>query len=239
MAKNNAELSLDEKLIAVYREHGVRVFLDVCSKMLDIKDSHNVEKKKTSNGEVCEVVLRVLTMDYLKKKHITGEVFHSMILGDLSNPGSDFKTELDLTVLTPTVCVTAECKSFSGDITVVDDCTLIRRDMRADVARQSKLHGKCLQQQLKRFVLPSAGIAAPPFGLFCFVYCNGTIQDRRTLRAKAAIPVLTISNLYTYYNKLFSQFKKVVYNYDKSAAAFRAYSTSRALHEAHRRFLGY
>lgn len=239
MAKNDSERRLDERLIAVYKQHGVKTFLDVCSEMLNIKDKENWNKKKTSNGEVCEVVLRVLTDHYLKTRSQTGCTFHSMILADRKGTSKDFRTELDFTLLTPGFCVTGECKSFVGDIIVSGDCTLTRDTMVADVAKQSLLHGKCLRQYLEEYSLPGAGLAVPPYGLFCFVYSNGSLKDTRAQRQRDTIPVLTIKTLYGYYDGLFRRFDKRVYDYERAKKQFTNFAKSEALHRQHKEFLGY
>lgn len=239
MAKDTGEVAMDNRLIDVYKKHGVKVFLDVCSKMLDIKDRDDIDKKKKANGEVCEVVLRVLTTHYLERKGIKGSTFHSMILNDLSNPKSDFLTELDFTLLTPQVCLSGECKSFVGNIVVTDECTLTRDKLVADVAKQSKLHGKCLKQYLERYTKANAGLSAPPFGLFCFVYSNGTITDKRTRSAQSMIPVITIKTLYGYYDQVFAAYRRDVFEYEKAKAEFKKRTSSKVLHDAHKKYLGY
>lgn len=237
MAKNKGEVDLDKKLIAVYNTHGVKVFLDVCAKMLDV-DSHGQKKMKV-NGEVCEVVLRVLSLHYLKTRKLGGNVFHSMVLNDLKNPTSPFRTELDFTLLTPTVCLTGECKSFVGDITVVGDCTLSRKDLEADVARQTLVHARCLRSYLEKFSLPGTGLVKPPFGAFCFIYSNGALFDKRTSKAKDMIPVVTIKNLYAYYDKVFAASKRRVYDFEKASKAFKGFAESEKLHKEHKAYVGY
>lgn len=239
MAKNKNEASLDAKLIAVYNKYGINTFLDVCSEMLNIKDKADWEKKKKSNGEVCEVVLDVLTKHYLKTRGIVGETFHSMILADRKNLQSNFRTELDFTLLTPFFCVTGECKSFVGSIEVVEECTLVRGDMRADVAKQSWLHSKCLKQYLEDFALPNINCLAPPYGMFCFLYSNSEIRDTRVTAAKQTIPITTIKSLYSYYDQLVAGYTKKVYDYERACKTFRQMSNSQRLHDQHRKFLGY
>lgn len=230
---------MDRKLINVYKKYGVKTFLNVCSEMLNIKDKADWEKKKKSNGEVCEVVLRVLSEHYLTTKGLKGSTFHSMVLSDLDNPKSDFKTELDFTLLTPSICLSGECKSFVGDIVVTGECTLTRDDIQADVARQSLLHGKCLKKYLERYAKVGINLSAPPFGLFCFVYSNGTITDRRTTAKKGSIPVLTVKTLYGYYDEVFRKFAREVYRYEEAQKEFKKLTASKALHEAHKAYLGY
>lgn len=239
MAKNSKEAALDKRLIEVYKQYGLERFLEVCSGLLDIRDSADFEKKKKVNGEVCEVVLRVLTKHYFNVMSLKGGVFGSVILNDHDNPKSSFCTELDSVILTPRFCLTGECKSYVGDISVVGDCTLVRGDFSTDVARQSKLHGTYLRKYLRDYATPAAGASTPPFGLFCFVYSNGRIRDTRNSTKKQEIPILTIKNLFTYYDKLLNRYKKEVIDYERAAKFFSESSASKALHEKHRAFVGY
>lgn len=239
MLKSSGETAMEEALLKVYKDYGLKTFLGTCSDMLRIHNADNTEKKKKANGVVCEIVLFVMTIHYLKRRGVQGQVFHSLILGDPDNPKGNFRTELDFTVLTPGVCLTGECKSLVGSIDVVDECLLVRGDFKADVARQSKLHGKILRKHLTVFSTQEKAKKAPPFGLFCFVYSNGAIQDKRSEKDKALIPVLTIKDLYPYYDRMFPRFKEEVFDYDKAKEFFEASSSSEDLYRQHRDFLGY
>lgn len=239
MAKNVKERKLDRKLIAVYDKYGVKTFVDVCAEMLNIKDNEDWEKKKKVNGEVCELVVRVLTEHYLKEKGLDGCVFHSVVLKNKKNPKSDFRTELDFTLLTPYFCATAECKSFSGQIVVTDKCTLTRGDLVADVYRQSSVHTSALKPYLEDYVLPDAGVSTPPLAQFCFLYSNGELSDKRTVYAKGELPIITIKNLFRYYDTLFKGYRKEVYDVKKAAKKLQAMADSRVLHTQHAKYLGY
>lgn len=239
MAKNSKERKLDAKLIQVYEKHGLDMFVDVCAEMLNIKDPHDWEKKKKVNGEVCECVIRVMTEDYLRRRGIKGGVFHSLVLKNLSNPKSDFRTELDFTLLTPYFCVTAECKSFVGQITVTGDCILQRDNLTADVGRQTKVHVNALRPYLEKYALPNKGMVAPPLFPVCFLYSNGTLQDKRGGQQRSAIPILTIGNLFRYYDALTGKCSREVYDVKAASKAFQAMADSRVLHIQHANYVGY
>lgn len=238
MAKSGGESALEERLVQIYKERGIRTFLDVCSSMLNIKDKQDFEKKKKMNGAVCEVVLYVATMHYLKVKRVRGDIFHSVVLTDLDNVKSRFRTELDFVLMTPYFCISGECKSLIGNIVVSGDCLLSRGDFSTDVGKQSILHGKVLRKYLAKYTLPTVK-TIPPFGLFCFLYSNGKVQDTRTNTAKQKIPLLTISSLYSYYDQLFNGFTKEVFDYDRACKEFQEFSSSAKLYKEHRDFLGY
>lgn len=239
MAKNSKERKLDSKLIEVYNKHGLKTFVNVCSEMLKIRDKENWEKKMKVNGEVCEVVLRVLTEHYLAARNITGHVFHSLVLGNPNKPESEFRTELDFTLLTPSVCLTGECKSFVGHITATDECTLRREKLIADVYRQLAVHVSALVPYLQQYVRRGAGIVDVPVLPFCFLYSNGALEDRRTRTAQAELPIHTIQSLFKYYDLVFSRYRREVYNVKEAAKAFQAMADSRILHIQHAHYLGY
>lgn len=239
MAKNSKERKLDKRLIEVYDQHGLNMFLDVCSEMLNIRDKQDWEKKKKANGEVCEVVLRVLTEHYLVKHIRQGYVFHSVVLSNPRNPQSSFRTELDFTLITPSICLTGECKSFVGHIRVTGDCTLQRDNLVADVNRQTAVHVNALKPYLEQYLRAGTGVVQPPVLPFCFLYCNGELEDRRTRAAMSALPVLTIQSLFKYYNTVFDHYRKEVYDVEKAAKAFKAMADSRILHIQHANYLGY
>lgn len=233
------ETDLEQKLVNVYKKYGVNMFLDVCAKMLDIKDRKDHEKKKQTNGEVCEIVLDVLTQRYIEKKRLRAHTFHSMILKDKNNSKSDFRTELDFTLISPRFCVTGECKSFVGDIVVTSECTLERTSFSADVARQSRLHLNTLIPYLEEYTLSDAQVTKVPAQMFCFVYSNGTIRDTRDQACKRTVPILTISNLYGYYDSLYNRYSRDVYDIDRANKMFCAMSNSSILRREHQEFVGY
>ena len=82
---STAGATLESRLQAVYKEHGLRTFLDVCSNMLKVDSHGDIAKKKRFNGAVCEVVLCTMTRHYLLRRKRSGEVFHSVVLRDKSN----------------------------------------------------------------------------------------------------------------------------------------------------------
>ena len=239
MAKDSKERLLDRKLIDVYDSHGLKTFINVCSEMLNVRDKKHWEKKKKVNGEVCEVVLRVMTEHYLVKRGIQGRVFHSLVLGNRSNPSSSFRTELDFTLLTPTVCLTGECKSYVGHIVVTDKCTLQRDTLVSDVARQSTVHVNALRPYLEAYTLEGAGVPVVPLIPFCFLYCNGQLEDRRSRSVAAQLPVLTLQSLFKYYDNVFNRFRTEVYNVQEASKTFQAMADSEILHIQHARYLGY
>lgn len=239
MAKNSRARIFDEKLLAVYRERGIHTFLRVADEMLSIYDADNAEKKKRVHGELCEVVLKAQTLEYLSQRRVSGSIYHSVILNDLDNPTSRFRTELDFVLLTPYCCLTGECKSYSGELTVTDPCIITRGDLRSDLSRQSLLHGRHLKSHMKQFILPGLGQPEPPCGLFCYFYSHATVRDKRQSKYKELLPLLNVSTLYGYYDSIFRSQKKAVLDYEKAQKYLLRLQNSEQLHQEHKEFLGY
>lgn len=244
MAKNTGERQFDKKLIAVYDKYGLNKFLDVSASLLNIKDTANGPKKGRVNGELCEVVLRVMTEHYLRERKIKGQVFHSLVLANKEYQRSDFRTELDFTLLTPFVCITAECKSFSGELTATDKCLLTRdpgrlKGLSADVARQTNIHTTTLLPYLQEYVRGGAQVSRPPLYPFCFLYSNGALNDTRDKSARSALPILNIMTLFKYYDMIFKKCTREVYNVQKAAKVFQRMADSEILHIQHANYLGY
>lgn len=244
MAKNEKERSFDKKLIEVYDTRGIEMFLRVCSSMLNIKDSEDFQKKMRVNGEVCEVLIRVLTEHYLVQNRIKGKVFHSLVLNNKAHPENPFRTELDFTLLTPYFCITAECKSFVGTVTATGDGLLTRtaprlKTLTADVSKQTGVHTRALMPYLKDYVYPNTGLAVPPLYPIVFMFSNGMLNDSRTRAAKNALPILTATGLFQYYDLVRKSCTKEVYDVKKASKTFQAMADSRILHIQHANYLGY
>lgn len=228
---------LEKKLFGVYHQYGMDVFLRVCTEMLGIKDSDNWDKKRHINGEVCEVVLTVITENYFSTHGVKSKGFRSLIFEDYDHRERDFCTEVDFLALTPGVALVGECKSFAGDVIVTDRCTLNRADFKADVAQQCDVHAKAMQKYLRDVSI--GGDHVPPFGMFCFVYSRGTLVDKRNKEDKQRIPVLTLDNIEDYLGRVVKQYTQEEYDFEKARAFFKQNSESKELHDKHRAYLGY
>lgn len=253
MAQFEKRFDLEQRLANIYYDYGLPKFLDVCAALLKIKDNDHTDKKMQMNGAVCEVVLRVLTENYLKETNRKGYIYQSLILDNPSNPESDFCTELDFLLLTPYFCATGECKSFVGHINITEDCTLQRENIVADVARQSRVHLNALSPYLRSCVVSNVAnrskvanttlkaVTRPNIkvGLFCFLYSYGSIKDLRTKQNQKIFPVLTPDTLKNYYDTLFRLHREEIYDVEKAAKIFQKKANSSSLHTKHANYIGY
>ena len=239
MAKGNWRDELQRDLKRIMKEKGPVEFLDVATAMLNVKVEGDWEYKTQLVGQVCETVLLCLTQKYLEVTGREGTVYPSAVLKDPRNPKDSNPTELDFVLVTPYFLLTTECKSFCGDIVIEPPCTLVRGDLKANVYGQSKYHFDRLCLYAEKLALPNRGVATPPVFANAFVFSNAAIKDTRTREEKKHLTVLTASNLFSYYEKMFARYTDIVYDYEQAKKTIGTLSRSRKLHEQHREHLGY
>lgn len=198
-------------LIDLYSKKGKGFFLEVAEYMLSERGT-----SPTIRGELCEVVLEVLLMDYIKTHPdmcSTWIITKGMILMDLDNK-TDYKTELDLVLSTPKRLYVFECKSYSGKKTLTDKGTL--NTMKGnkishsfDVYSQHEKHYALLFRTLSPFLLDNVKIDKP-YQILLFTFDSGSIQDLRTKEYRSLFSWKTKDNLY----KLFNTYKELPDQWD-------------------------
>ena len=239
MAKGNWRDSIGRSLLGILEMEGVESFLRTATEALSVNPRGGYKLKAQFVGEICEIVLIGLTAKYLSVTNRKAKIFQSVVLKDLNNPKSDFRTELDAVLVTPYFLLTTECKSYAGAIRVTDNCTLNHKDMSADVFAQSKLHVDKLKLYAKQLVTPNQGLVNPPVFANVFVFSNASIEDRRTTIGKRSLTVTTASNIMGYYEEMFKRYNVPVYDYERACKIMQACSDSKKLHAQHAKYLGY
>lgn len=239
MAKGNWRDSLDRKLLGILKRDGLDAFLQVAVSSLSVDPGGDGQFKAQFVGEICEVVFWGLTKEYLRVSKRKAEVFHSVVLKDLRNPKSDFRTECDFVLVSPAFIVTTECKSYAGGIEVQDKCTLVHKGQHSDVYRQSKLHYDKLYLYAQQLALPMQGVAALPVAANVFCFSNSGIKDMRGVKERDAIKVLTSGTLLSYYDDIFRNVHTPLFDYERACKIFRTCSASKMLHAQHQDYVGY
>lgn len=239
MAKGNWRDELDNALLDVLRNQGVEEFLQVGVDFLNVDPRGDTKLRSQVSGEVCEVILVGLSMNYAQVAKRKMRVYHSVVLKDLRDKGSDFRTELDAVIVTPYFILTTECKSYFGEVSIVDQCSLVHFGTKTDVWRQSKLHHMHLMNYAKQFVSAKIGMPQPPVFANAFVFSNSRLLDKRSQAGKRSLRVLTASNLIQYYEAMFKRYTTPIFDFDRACRVIGKCASSIKLHEDHKRFLGY
>ncbi|NBH96587.1 NERD domain-containing protein [Anaerotruncus sp. 1XD22-93] len=182
-----------------YKTHSIEDTIRVAKTML-YSDSYKDIKAFNAHvhGEICETVLELLVMDYMKKNPVkTKEWFYSkgLIIKDIDNPSNGYFTELDLTVFTPQKIFAFECKSYGGDKKITQKCMIQKKKGgRFDVYAQHEKHARVLAKQLKAF-RKSLYTDKPAYQLVLFDFATGTTEDVRTSANKLIMPCLNEANV--------------------------------------------
>lgn len=237
MAKGNWRDTLDRKLLNVLKRDGVKAFLELATSMLSVDAERDYQLKAQFVGEVCECVLWGLTKKYLAATGHEAQIYHSVVLKDLRDVKSDFRTELDFVVVSPSFILTTECKSYSGAVTISKECTLQNSSHSVDVWRQSKLHYDKLVLYGRQLVTPGIALPSPPVFANVFLFSNSEVRDTRA--NKGALRVVTTSSLFDFYDAIFKKYSKPVYNYERACKIFKLCSASKKLHAQHGEYVGY
>lgn len=239
MAKGNWRDTLDRKLLNILKKDGVEAFLQTAVAMLGVDPKGDNKLKAQFVGEVCEIVYWGLTQKYLEATGRKAKLFHSVVLKDLHNTKSDFRTECDFVLCAPEFFMTTECKSYAGSIEITKAGTLKHRGNESDVYRQSKLHYDKLCLYAEQLILPRAGVSRPPVNGNVFLFSNAKVTDLRSPADRSKISILTASTWFNYLDRVFQNYLKPVYDYERACKVFKACSASKALHAQHGEYVGY
>lgn len=173
-----------EKLLRLKKQYGTKVAIEVASKSLRLKSNDGAFKKQY-NGEICEVVLEMILLDFIQKQHPDWFYIKGMILPDIKSNNREFLTEIDFVLFTPQCIYCIECKSYAGNKRVEDSGTIVLEDgTRRDVYRQNSLHLNVLNNMLGKFS------KNPKYKMLLFNFSRGNIQDIRDENAKLNFPVV-------------------------------------------------
>lgn len=237
--KGNWRDEFDQKMLGVLRAHGVTAFLQTATSLLNVNASGATDVRAQMVGELCEVVLQGLTEQYFKDRKVEGKFYHSVVLPDLGNMKSSYRTELDAVIATPYFILTTECKSYKGSISLRGKGSIVRNGSTMDVYKQSLGHHKALVKFGEQLVIPGTGIAKPPIFANGFIFSNGEISDDRSSSDQGAFTFLTLSSLYRYYDEMYRRYTSRVFDMEKMHKVFTVCSESVALHAEHKSYLGY
>lgn len=200
-----------EEVIRKYSKgKDINVVKNVCYEILKSDNSSGVIR-----GELCECLLVLLLENYIKKNNLKDWVIaKGLILKDLDNTGSNFLTELDVTLFTPKMIYLFECKSYKGEKKLTKECTLYSKNnkswvKRVDVFDQHKRHFICLYKYVKKFRV-NKDPKAKCFKIIMFDFSIGGIKDLREDKFKSLMPLLNENNLYS----LFDNYEELEDNWD-------------------------
>lgn len=226
---------LEKKLREVYKAKGMQFVYEVCKSMLSIKD--NTGKKRTVNGNVCEILLCLMTEEYLSKKKMDGFIARSVILKDPKKPQSDFRTEIDFLFCTKQMVFCTECKSYVGEKRITDKFTLHTNNREFDVYKQNQIHVETLYKNISLAKVKQTD--KYNIAMSGFLFSNGDIHDMREERYKQIMPAITQNNLYQFYNTLLGSHSSNVWDLAKLKRIISTILSNKNLRAEHKSYVGY
>lgn len=198
--QNNVRDNMRQKMLEVYNKNGKEYMIVLANKLLASSvHKNNKNFKALTHGEIAETLLEILILDYMKRNNITDWIIkRGLILKDATNPNSDFLTELDLTLFTPSTIVLFECKSYGGTIEVFKKGAVYREGKQiADVFSQNMIHKNTLNTNIE-----VASIGKPSYKITYFHFALGTIKDKRDDKYKRLMPIIKVKTLNTFLDNI-------------------------------------
>lgn len=204
---SNTRDLMRQKMLEVYNKEGKHYLITLAINLL----SSNVHKndknfKALTHGEIAETLLEILITDYMKRNNINNWIIkRGLIIKDAINPNSDFLTELDLTLFTPSSIILFECKSYGGVIEISKKGSVYREGKNiADVFNQNMVHKKALDTNLE-----IAHKGKPSYKIVYFHFALGSLKDSRDARYKKLMPIITVKNLDNFLDTIKNSNKEV------------------------------
>lgn len=194
-----------EILLPIYKEKGIEYTMELCDLLqkeaTDKKVPIGKEKLSMIRGKLCEVVLEILVLEYIRKNNLKDWFcIPSLYLRDVFTKNTAFYSEVDLVIFTPSRLMLFECKNYGGEKTFVDQGTIKRAGIRHD-ANVYDQHEKHLEAFVSIFEPFKDKKVNNGYFMGYFNYSSGSLKDVREDKWKKAFPVVDRDNLYSYLDK--------------------------------------
>ena len=179
----NYKDSTNEVLLDYYKENGFQKTVAVAKSMYNVNLKNAKKNFKTDmNGEVCETVLEIGILEFMKRYPKACEHWvlkKGLIIKDIEDPNNGFMTEIDLVLATPQMIYLFECKSYTGNKVLTNECTITTPARSFDVYKQNYLHAKTFLAQFTPYRCNKSSQVFP-IQLALFSLAKGEIVDART-----------------------------------------------------------
>jgi hypothetical protein len=182
-------------LLKLYADKGYDAFKETCLKMKVTKSLDRTDYS-TFKGELAEVYLYVTIMEFIKKFNLNWKLYHSLVISKPVSEGGS--TECDLILVAEEMLVVFEVKSYNGEKTITDLCTISVNGKKKNIYDQNALHCRCLQWHIKPLNL--GGKYGMKSALFSFA--TGSLKDTRAKEHQQLMPLLTEDNVLNFLTAL-------------------------------------
>lgn len=197
----------NEVILRNYKEKGLAYTLELCVSLLNSADHRKLSKGQESinevQGELCETVLQIITLDYIDRNNLTDWIcVRGMILKDIVTNNKNHYTEIDMAVFTPQKIYMFECKNYKGYKAFRGKGEIIRSGSHKnfDVYSQHKEHVRLLTQIFNAFIL-NKDKKSNGYCMGMFDFSQGELEDQRDQIWKDTFPVFDKDNITATYDK--------------------------------------
>lgn len=236
-----AQTVVERKLSAIYNTKGLPAFLEACKEVVTTSKFRGEDVSPAERGGVCELVLQRILQTYFKVSGVQGSFYRSVVLKDQTGRGTytGRYNEIDGVIVSPGYIMAVECKSYRGNMRLIDRGTLTDGKSRTiDLYAQSLSHKSILTAYAKQLALPDRRAGLPVLYIG-FLYAESKVRDDRTEAAKREFPIITQSELMALLGRMEKRFAASVFDYQRSCDVFGKCSRSRVLHDKHADYVGY
>jgi hypothetical protein len=197
--------NVGQALLAAYKERGFQFVMSLSEKLISselLKSKAYVKGSAVVLGEICEVVLKILTIEYIRTRGLTNWSIHQgLILPDVETCSSRFLTELDFVVISPQQVYLYECKGYKGDKVIEGKGELTRDKGKGfNIFEQHRKHAKVFMKAFNPFIKKNVEVDNA-YTLPIFSYSQGSLIDKRTDVWKSIMPVVQSEDIFALYDK--------------------------------------
>lgn len=186
-------------LLDAYKAKGFRYALSLAEGIVKANHNKPMSERNVVVGEICEAVLAVCISEYMRlnPERTKGWFFtNQFIIGDMETRNPKFLTEIDFVLFTPSKALLFECKGYIGDKVIVDKGTITRKGRENfDVYEQHRNHALTFSRMFGHFRM--SGV--PEFDCYqlaVFLFCTGSIEDKRNSTYKKVLPFVEVDGLF-------------------------------------------
>lgn len=171
-------------LVQLYEQKGYDVFARTCENM---KHNNWFDKSEYGQfkGECAEAFLYVTIDAFIKKNNLPWRIYQSLVVPH-RNGEQGATTEIDIVLVSEQQIVVFEAKSYNGNKTITDECTVHHGGKTTDIFGQNGLHCESLQKKILDLNINAYKGMKTAF----FSYAVGSINDKRSPEMKTRMPAL-------------------------------------------------
>lgn len=193
-------------ILKAYEDRGLAFSMELCDALLEVTNPKNIsegfEKITIVSGELCESLLEVMVIDYIKKNNLKDWFYvKGLILKDVVTRSKNYYCEIDMVIFSPSTIYLMECKNYKGPKRLVGKGVISRGSSRAgfDVFTQHSKHLEVFISIFDGFRLPNQKRRG--YQLCMFDYSIGGTIDARDDDWKNVLKLITKDNLYEILDK--------------------------------------